>query len=579
MNCVCGKDGSECGFLSNHRTFSLAAPLYLCWLILRSYGSMAFKQFWVPTSLQVINGYITFAQGAGKKILILKQPSRRPTLDDENGVAAFTKQVIWGHAQRIGRGHISNGTPFLMYPRFVQLFLNKQLEGVDRPQDFIPSVSLPSKVFTFMRKHSTKFSCRITPLTPSMLEVVSALAAEEEQSTSPHSRAASSARVAQGTPITKCLLNLKVYASVQGTASFQGTATSQGTAAIQRTADFQGTAEPHDAASIPKSPNDYTPTDESQTSGGDEGLLDIYALNREVRRLKKQTLSQAKTNIKAQSPAQEVSKVGSAMMKELCSEVATNVQRRKTQNPFLIDIVIQMLLLLLIWKEKVMGAEELILKRKKALNVKMWETEELDLETIKTKRFEHFLVPYKTQLNRQTQGTDTQNRERKGMLKEREGKKTLKEKEATISEEQPAKKPKQDLYHLYRVVDDYYEHIPPTGLGLALLGDLNIIWETAESSDDDFWKIRRLIMAWKLKMRLGQPSFCSSVHLVETEDGEIFNNCSSWIIPFLRHVAEKNNLFGAKTTTFEEVCMFKIRGFISRCSNRLCTRYCSKDED
>ncbi|GKG37011.1 hypothetical protein Tco_0447184, partial [Tanacetum coccineum] len=35
----------------------------------------------------------------------------------------------------------------------------------------------------------------------------------------------------------------------------------------------------------PTSPNDYTPTDASQTSGGDEGLLDIYALNREVRRL------------------------------------------------------------------------------------------------------------------------------------------------------------------------------------------------------------------------------------------------------------------------------------------------------
>ncbi|GJZ68468.1 hypothetical protein Tco_0631708, partial [Tanacetum coccineum] len=47
---------------------------------------------------------------------------------------------------------------------------------------------------------------------------------------------------------------------------------------------------------------------------------------------------------------------------------------------------------------------------------------------------------------------------------------------------------RQDLYHLYRVIDDYYEHIPPTGLGLMLLGDLTIIWETAESSDDDFWK-------------------------------------------------------------------------------------------
>ncbi|GJZ38289.1 hypothetical protein Tco_0584480 [Tanacetum coccineum] len=190
-------------------------------------------------------------------------------------------------------GHISNGTPFLMYPRFVQLFLNKQLEGVDRPQDFIPSVSLPSKVFTFMRKHSTKFSCRITPLTPSMLEVVTALAAEEEQSTSPHSRAESSARDAHGSPTQSA-------AHSQRTASLQGTATSQ------RTADFQGTAEPHDAASIPKSPNDYTPTDASQTSGGDEGLLDIYALNREVKETQRQTLFSTKQIIKLKAQAQEI---------------------------------------------------------------------------------------------------------------------------------------------------------------------------------------------------------------------------------------------------------------------------------
>ncbi|GKC72129.1 hypothetical protein Tco_1118012 [Tanacetum coccineum] len=102
--------------------------------------------------------------------------------------------------------------------------------------------------------------------------------------------------------------NLQGTASVQGTASFHGTATSQGTAEIQKTADFQGTAEPHDAASIPKSPNDYTPTDVFQTSGGDEGLLDIYALNREVRRLKKQTLSQAKQILKLKAKLKQLSK-------------------------------------------------------------------------------------------------------------------------------------------------------------------------------------------------------------------------------------------------------------------------------
>ncbi|GKG13843.1 hypothetical protein Tco_0350803, partial [Tanacetum coccineum] len=77
-----------------------------------------------------------------------------------------------------------------------------------------------------------------------MLEVVTALAAEEAHSTSPHSRAASSSRDAEGT------------AAVQGTADLQGTA------------DFQGPAETQGAADILKSPNDYTPTDASQTSGG-----------------------------------------------------------------------------------------------------------------------------------------------------------------------------------------------------------------------------------------------------------------------------------------------------------------------
>ncbi|GJU14705.1 hypothetical protein Tco_1142671 [Tanacetum coccineum] len=173
-------------------------------------------------------------------------------------------------------GHISNGTPFLMYPRFIQLFLNKQLEGVARPQDFIPSVTLPSKVFTFMRKHSPKFSCRITPLTPPMLEVVTALAAEEEHSTSPHSRAASSARDAQGTPDQSAAQASisQGTAEVQGTDNSQGTANLQGTAASQGTASLQGTAASQGTAAIPKSPNDYTPTDASQTSGGDEGLLD-----------------------------------------------------------------------------------------------------------------------------------------------------------------------------------------------------------------------------------------------------------------------------------------------------------------
>ncbi|GJR79523.1 hypothetical protein Tco_0150308 [Tanacetum coccineum] len=313
------------------------------------------QQFWATASLRVINEVPHIrAMVAGKRILISEETIRADLLfDDADGVDCFPKQVIWDSLRDIGYegnlaqltfskplfspqwkylvhvllhclspkstsweqfgtniasalvglatnqkfnfslmimngmlGHIANGKPFLMYPRFIQLFLNKQLEGVTRPQNFIPSVTLPSKVFTFMRKHSPKFSCRITPLTPPMLEVVTALAAEEAHSTSPHSRAASSPRDAQGTPIQ----------SAAQDSSLQGTADSQGTAEVQGTAD------------LPRSPNDYTPTDASQTSGGDEGLLDLYALNREVRRLKKQTISQAKQIRKLKAKLKKLSK-------------------------------------------------------------------------------------------------------------------------------------------------------------------------------------------------------------------------------------------------------------------------------
>ncbi|GKG63839.1 hypothetical protein Tco_0647206, partial [Tanacetum coccineum] len=75
-------------------------------------------------------------------------------------------------------------------------------------------------------------------------------------------RAESSPRDAQGTPTQSA-----AQASIpQGTAYFHGTAEAQ--SAVQASI-LHGTAEAQGAADIPQSPNDYTPTDESQTSGGD----------------------------------------------------------------------------------------------------------------------------------------------------------------------------------------------------------------------------------------------------------------------------------------------------------------------
>ncbi|GJZ70207.1 hypothetical protein Tco_0633757, partial [Tanacetum coccineum] len=90
---------------------------------------------------------------------------------------------------------------------------------------------------------------------------------------------------------------------------------------------------------------------------------------------------------------------------------------------------------------------------------------------------------------------------------------------------------RQDLYHLYLVVQDYYKHIPPTGLGLILLGDLITIWETSATSDDDFWKNQEdwEIIRWRLNESSG-------VHTLELEDGTMLHMLAERRYPLSREL-------------------------------------------
>ncbi|GJU49447.1 reverse transcriptase domain-containing protein [Tanacetum coccineum] len=161
----------------------------------------------------------------------------------------------------------------------------------------------------------------------------------KNSSSSPHSRDTSMLGILKGTTISKCLLILKECS-------------------FSKTADFQGTADPHDAASIPKSPNDYTPTDVFQTSGGDEGLLDIYALNREVRRLKKPySFSSYHKYSSSKAKTQEI------------FVMLSNLERKSDET------------------------EEVNIEEKEASNVKSGETEELDLETTQSTARQGTITP------------------------------------------------------------------------------------------------------------------------------------------------------------------------------------------
>ncbi|GJU35860.1 hypothetical protein Tco_1184214 [Tanacetum coccineum] len=65
--------------------------------------------------------------------------------------------------------HLDAKKKFVMYPRFISVFLDKQLKNVHVPLDHFPINALTSKVFSFMVKKGKHFSGNVTPLFESML--------------------------------------------------------------------------------------------------------------------------------------------------------------------------------------------------------------------------------------------------------------------------------------------------------------------------------------------------------------------------------------------------------------------------
>ncbi|GKA64528.1 hypothetical protein Tco_0764235 [Tanacetum coccineum] len=65
--------------------------------------------------------------------------------------------------------HLDAKKKFVMYPRFISIFLDKQLANVPVPLDHFPVNALTSKVFSFMVKKRKHFSGKVTPLFASML--------------------------------------------------------------------------------------------------------------------------------------------------------------------------------------------------------------------------------------------------------------------------------------------------------------------------------------------------------------------------------------------------------------------------
>ncbi|GJZ04231.1 hypothetical protein Tco_0537506 [Tanacetum coccineum] len=93
---------------------------------------------------------------------------------------------------------------------------------------------------------------------------------------------------------------------------------------------------------------------------------------------------------------------------------------------------------------------------------------------------------------------------------------------------------RQDLHHLHRLVIEYYEHIPPTGLGLILYGDLTTMMETTEESDDEQWRNQTEweIISWGFYESTG-------VHILELENGTMIHMLVDQRYPLTREFMQR----------------------------------------
>ena len=144
----------------------------------------------------------------------------------------------------------------------------------------IPAVTLPSKVFTFMAKRSAKFSGEETPLTAHMLEVAQAVAAAEPESSSNGESSTREGTASQGSASRPVPSQHTQGTEPADSPSHHAVAASPtqdpSTQSSHQSTRKEATPTPQASASTH---NDFTPIDGNQTSGGDEGVMDLSVFN------------------------------------------------------------------------------------------------------------------------------------------------------------------------------------------------------------------------------------------------------------------------------------------------------------
>ncbi|GKC27219.1 hypothetical protein Tco_1034513 [Tanacetum coccineum] len=130
------------------------------------------EQFRDTAKVKTINGEVQLQTLVdGKKIIITEASIRRDLqLDDEEGTDCLPNTTIFEELTRIGMvKNLDNAGKFLMYPRFVKVFLDKQLEGMQSHKMIYVTPSHTKNIFRNMKWVGKGFPGRETPLFSTMV--------------------------------------------------------------------------------------------------------------------------------------------------------------------------------------------------------------------------------------------------------------------------------------------------------------------------------------------------------------------------------------------------------------------------
>ncbi|GJT63623.1 putative ribonuclease H-like domain-containing protein [Tanacetum coccineum] len=187
-------------------TYSGSSPRYALTVNPTIYTS-CIKQFWATAKVQTINKEVQIqALVDGKKMIVTETSVRRALhLKDAKGTDCLPTATIFVELDRMGAKitawnefsstmafaiiclatnqifnfskyifdnmvkNLEGGVKFLMYPRFVQVFLDKQVEDMSKHKEIYVTPSHTKNIFTNMKREGKGFSGRITPLFQTMM--------------------------------------------------------------------------------------------------------------------------------------------------------------------------------------------------------------------------------------------------------------------------------------------------------------------------------------------------------------------------------------------------------------------------